>query len=322
MIVYALRRALAAVPLLFGVLTLVFLLLELVPGRAFVQEPGAGVRPEAAARLRGLVGADRPLAERYAAWLTGALRGDLGVSWSQREPVAGLVAGAVRRTVLLAGLAIVLQFALGAAAGVAAAAGRGAIDRLVSAAAAILYAIPSYWLGLLLVALFSVRLGWLPVSQMHSPEAAGLAGWPRLLDALHHLVLPAVALALPAAGGIALFVREEMRAGLGEEYVRAARSRGLRRAQVVLRHGAWRALLAVVTLLGLALPGIAGGSVVIEVLFAWPGMGRLAYQATLARDQPLVLGCAWAAALLVIAGSLAADLLAAAVDPRIRERMP
>ena len=321
MSVYLLRRCLAAVPLLLGILTLIFLLLHLVPGRPFVLEPGAGARPGAADHLRELFGTDRPLLERYLGWLGGVARGDLGVSWSLRVPVARAVAEAMVRTVVLAGAAIVLQFALGTAAGLAAAASRGPVDRLVSALAGVLYSVPSYWLGLLLVALFAVHLGWLPVSQMHDSEAAALGVWARALDALRHLILPALALALPAAGGIALFVRDEVRAELGRGFVRAARSRGLRPGQVILRHGLWRALPAVATLLGLALPGLVSGSVVIEVLFAWPGMGRLAYQATLARDEPLVLGCAWAAALLVIAGSLAADFLLAAIDPRVLDRL-
>jgi len=143
-------------------------------------------------------------------------------------------------------------------------------------------------------------------------------GSPFLVDALRHLVLPCLALALPAAAGIALFVRDQIRAALDGGLTRAARSRGLGRAQIAIRHGAWRGLFAAATLFGLALPGLVGGSVVIETLFAWPGMGRLAYQATLARDAPLVLGCGAFSAALVIAGSLAADLLTAAIDPRVR----
>ena len=314
---FILRRGLSALPLLLGALTLLFLLMELVPGRPFPSEPGA-IGPEAAERLRLIHGTGRPAAERYVLWLGGALRGDLGFSFSEREPVARIVGRAAGPTFILAGLAILLQFLVGTAAGMlAAASGRG-VDRVVTGVSAFLYAVPSWWLGLLLVAIFSVRLGWLPASQMRSFGAAGPASFA---DAWRHLLLPCLALALPAAGGIALFVRDEIRAALGASLVAAARSRGLSRTQTVVRHGAWRGLFATSTLLGLALPALAGGSVVIETLFAWPGMGRLAYQATLARDGPLVLGCAACAAALVIAGSLAADLLAAALDPRVRESL-
>jgi peptide/nickel transport system permease protein len=318
---FLLRRLLAAVPLLLGAATLLFLLLEILPGRAFSVEPGAGASPAAQERLRRLAGTDRPLAERYAAWIGGLLEGDLGFSLSERQPVAAAVGAAAARTALLAGLAMALQFGLGAAAGLLAAGGAPWVDRGISAAAALLYAVPSFWLGLLLVDLFAVRLGWLPVSQMHSPGADALGGWDRAADAARHLLLPCLALALPASGGMALFVRDEARAALGGGLVRAARSRGLTRGRIVLRHGLPRALLAVSTLLGLALPGILGGSVVIEALYAWPGMGRLTWQATVARDAPLVLGCAQATAMLVVGGSLLADLLAASIDPRVRDRL-
>jgi peptide/nickel transport system permease protein len=314
---FFLRRFLFALPLLLGALTLLFLLMQMVPGRPFPAETGA-LDPAAAERLRALYGVDRPAAERYFLWLGGVARGDLGFSFSERQPVAQVAGRAAARTCVLAGLAIFLQFAGGTVAGVLAAAGGRGIDRLVTGTAALLYAVPSYWLGLVLVGLFSVRLGWLPVSQM---ATAGGSGAPFLIDALRHLVLPCLALALPAAAGIALFVRDQVRAALEGGLTRAARSRGLGRAQVALRHGAWRGLFAASTLFGLALPGLVGGSVVIETLFAWPGMGRLAYQATLARDAPLVLGCGAFSAALVIAGSLAADLLAAAIDPRVRESL-
>jgi peptide/nickel transport system permease protein len=318
---FLLRRLLAAAPLLLGSLTLLFLLLQLVPGRPFASEAGAGVSPTAAERLRRVSGSDLPIARRYLAWVGGAIGGDLGYSWSERRPVAEAVRDAAVRTLLLAGTAMALQFLLGFGVGLLAAAAERRLDRLLTAGAGILYSVPSFWLGLLLVGFFSVRLGWLPVSQLHSPDAAAWGPWPRLFDAARHLVLPCLALALPGAGGIALFVRDEVRAALSEGLARAARSRGLGRGRIVLRHGVGRALLAVSVLFGLAIPGLLGGSIVIESLFAWPGMGRLACQGTLARDEPLVLGCAAVAALLVIAGSLAADLLAAAVDPRVRESL-
>jgi len=318
---FLLRRLLATAPLLLGSLTLLFLLLQLVPGRAFTFEAGAGSSPAASERLRRVSGSEAPVAARYLAWIGGAIGGDFGYSWSQRRPVAEAVRDAAARTALLAGLAILFQFAVGGGIGLLAAAGSRPVDRIVTTAAALLYSLPSFWLGLMLVGFFSVRLGWLPVSQMHSVAAPPPGTWPWIVDGARHLVLPCLALALPGAGGIALFVRDEVRAALAEGLARAARSRGLGRVRIVLRHGAGRALLAVSVLLGLAIPGLLGGSVVIETLFAWPGMGRLAYQGTLARDEPLVLGCAAVAAVLVIAGSLVADLLAAAVDPRVRESL-
>jgi len=322
MLGYAGRRVLTALPLLLSVLTLVFLLVQLAPGDPFSLEPGAGVSRDSAGSLRHALRADRPLPLRYFDWVSGFLTGDLGVSYSYRRPVAGLVQEATANTLALAGIAIVLQFLLGSAAGVAAAASRSrGLHRIFSFGAGLVYSVPSYWLGLVMVWLFSVRLGWLPVSQMHSTDAAAMGTWSRLLDSVRHLILPCLSLTLPAAAGIALYVEEEMRAVLARTPIRMARARGLSEKEVLLKHALGGALLPVVNLLGLALPGLVGGSAVLEVLYAWPGMGRLVYQAVLARDEPLILGCTWIGTLVVVAGSLLGDLLSAWVNPPLRESL-
>ncbi len=317
---FVLRRLLSVLPLVWGTATLVFLLVEVAPGDPFdtLREPG--VSPSTAIRLHEAFGADRPFLVRYVDWLEGLLRGDFGTSWSYRQPAAGLIREAALNTLTLAGPALILQFALGLAAGFVAARSRGGFaDRGVSAAAAALYSVPSFCLALPLTWLLAVRLRWLPVSQMHSLDAATLSALPRLLDTVRHLVLPCLALVLPTAAGIALYVRDQVRAALDLGFVSAARARGLGWRQAELRHALRAALLPVVALFGLAIPGILGGSVAIEVLFAWPGLGRLAYQAVLARDTPLILGCTCVASVLVVAGGLLADLLSAALDPRARE---
>ncbi len=313
MLSYAARRLLLVLPLLVGVLTLVFLLVAAAPGEPFQFEPAAGASHEAVARLREIYGTGRPLAH---------LSFDLGRSLCYREPVAVLLRGALRNTLVLAGSALALEFVLGTAAGIAAAWRRGPLDRIITGASTVLYSVPSFWLALVLVSALSVRLGWLPASQMRSLDAADLAPGARLLDALRHLLLPCLALGLPSAAGVALYVRQEMKEVLARPFVRIAVARGAGPAEIVLRHALKNALLPVVNLLGVALPALAGGSLVIEVLFAWPGMGRLAYQALLARDTPLILGCAWAASVAVILGSLVADLLSAWLDPRVREAAP
>jgi len=317
---FVLRRLLSILPLVWGTATLVFLLVEAAPGVPFDSLREPGVSPRTAIRLHEAFGADRPFLDRYVDWLEGLLHGDFGTSWSYRQPAAGLIREAALNTLTLAGPALILQFALGLAAGFVAARSRGGFaDRGMSAAAAALYSVPSFCLALPLTWLLAVRLRWLPVSQMHSLDAATLSALPRLLDTVRHLVLPCLALVLPTAAGIALYVRDQVRAALDLGFVSAARARGLGWRQAELRHALRAALLPVVALFGLAIPGILGGSVAIEVLFAWPGLGRLAYQAVLARDTPLILGCTCVASLLVVAGGLLADLLSAALDPRARE---
>jgi len=320
MIRFAARRLMAIVPLLWIVLTLVFLLMQLAPGDPFDVEAQPGVSPGASAALREAFGTRRPAAVRYVEWLGRLATGDFGVSPSLRQPVLELVARAAANTLRLSVLALALQFAAGILLGAVAAAWRGRwIDRLVTSGSSLLYAVPSYWLAMVLIWIFSVRLGWLPASQMRSLDAQGWPGPQRFGDALRHLLLPCLSLVLPAAAGVALYVRETLAAALRRGYVRSARARGASHGAVVVRHGLRSVLLPVANLAGLALPGLVAGSAVIEVIFAWPGMGRLAYQAVLAHDQPLVLGCVWLISLTVLAGTLAADLVCAAVDPRVRE---
>jgi peptide/nickel transport system permease protein len=314
------RRLVGAVPLAVGVATVVFLMVQLVPGEPFDELAGPGTDPETLDHLRNLLGSDRPLGERYVRWLADLATGDLGLSTAFRRPVRELLASAVQNTLLLAGLAVALQFCLGLACGYLACLGRdGWVDRGVRAVAGLVYATPAFVIAVVLVGVFAVRLGWLPASQMRSIDHDTLPLARRFLDDLRHLVLPCLALALPGAGAVALYVREELAAVLDRPFLRAARSLGFGRARVLLRHAMRNALLPVVHLLGLSVPGLVGGSVVVETIFGWPGMGRLAWQAVMSRDAALVLGCTLVAALGVIVGNLAADLLAAAVDPRTRE---
>ncbi|MBI4168857.1 MAG: ABC transporter permease [Acidobacteria bacterium] len=323
MLAYSGRRLLAAIPLVWGVLTIVFLLLEAAPGRPFDLDAGPGVDPDAAGRLRQAFGADRPLPERYLGWLWSCVTAEWGVSFALRRPVAELLRETVGNTFRLAGVVIVLQFLLGSAAGVTAAWSRRRwLDRGIVTAASILYSVPSFCLGLVLTWILSVKLGYLPVSQMRSLDASSLGHLPRFLDALRHLVLPCLSLTLPAAAGVALYVRDELKAVMGLGFMRAARARGHgERDAALLRQALRNAALPALNLMGVALPGLLGGSVVIEALFAWPGMGRLAYQAVLSRDEPLILACTLVFSVLVILGSLLADLLSAAVDPRVRESL-
>lgn len=319
MLRFALRRLVAAVPLVWGVATLVFLLSQAAPGRAFHELEGPGAEPGAAAHLRELLGADRPIWDRYVAWLRGSVTGDLGTSFSLRSPVSGLLRDGVVNSFCLAGIALALQFLLGIAVALLACWWTGGwLDRVLVACASCLYSVPSFCLGIVLVGIFSLHFGWLPASQMHSIDADRLSTWSRWVDGLRHLLLPALTLSLPAAGGIALYLREQIRALATRTFLVAARSRGAGRGRL-LAHAGRNALLPLVTLLGLSLPGLVGGAAVVEVLYAWPGMGRLAYHAVLARDEPLILGCTLVASIAVVLGSLAADLAAAAVDPRVRE---
>ena len=299
-----------------------FALLHLAPGdpiAATLDHPAA--TDALRATLRAQYGLDRPVAAQLGTYLAGAARGDLGWSFSQQRPVARVLADALPATILLTGTALVLAFAAGIALG--ALQGwrpRARSARLVGLALTAVHAVPEFIVALALLGALAVRLPLLPAGGMHDPvlAAVGTAG-ERAADLLRHLVLPATTLALGWAAVVARHQRLALRAVAGEDFVRTARAKGVGEGAVLARHALRPALAPVATLAGLALPTLAGGAVVVEALFAWPGMGLVATQAVAARDYPLVTGTVLVASTLVAAGAVLADLVRAALDPRLRD---
>jgi peptide/nickel transport system permease protein len=314
------RRLLTSLPLLFGVLTLCFLLLELAPGRPTDYLIGDHpVPPETRARIEAAYGLDRTPWARYASWMGGALRGDLGWSLSRSRPVTRVLADALPATLGLASLALAIQLLAGLALGALhVARPGGALDHALTVGGLALASAPAFWLGLMAILLFAVAWPLFPPSSSRSIGAEGWGALARAGDALWHAALPAAVLGLGSAGVIARFVRAGLLSSLGEDFVRAARARGASRARVILLHAGPAAAGPILTLAGLQLPMLVSGALVIEVVFGWPGMGRLAYDAVLAQDLPVVLATVLLATLVVVAGNLAADLGLAAIDPRIR----
>lgn len=320
MIRFVFRRLAVAVPLALGVATLVFVLMETAPGSAADQLLGERpVPPEVRERIEHAYGLDRPPLERYGRWLAAlCLRGELGWSHSRQRPVAQLLGEALPPTLALAGSALALHLLAGVLFGVVSAARRGRWpDRLLSLGGLALYAMPTFWLGLMCILLFSYVIPVFPASSLQSVGARDWTPALRLADRLWHLALPAAVLGLASAAAMTRFVRAGLLETLGQEFVRAARARGLTGPRV-LRHALRNALLPVINLVGMALPVLISGALVTEVVFAWPGMGRLTYEAIRAQDFSVVLASTLLASLMVILGNLAADLAMAAVDPRIR----
>ena len=315
-----LRRLAGAVPLILGVLTLTFLLVESAPGSPVdVLLGDRPVPPDVRERLEEMYGLDRSPAERYLSWLGAMLRGDLGWSVSNSRPVGRVLADALPPTLFLAGAALLIHLLAGIFLGVVAAAYRGRWqDRLLTVGSLVLYALPTFWLGLMAILGLAHLLPAFPPSHMRSVDADTWSFLGRLLDLAWHVTLPACVLGLASAAAMARFIRAGLLKTLGEEFIRAARARGLGGRRVLLLHALRSALLPVVNLLGLSLPVLVSGSLVTEVVFAWPGMGRLAYQAILAEDVSVVLATTLFASALVIVGNLLADLGMVAVDPRIR----
>ena len=317
-----LARLLQGVATLVVVATLAFVLVRAAPGDPFSSlEENPLVPREVVARQRALAGVDRPVAEQYARWLANLARGELGWSWSQARPAADAIGDALPNTLLLVGTALALGLALGIALGVAQARRRGTVaGRVLDAATTTLAAVPEFWLAIVLMLVFAHGLRLFPVAGMIDVamhDYLGPAG--RLADRLRHLVLPALSLALLFGATVARYQRAALLDVLPEDFVRAARARGLPERRVVLRHALRNALLPTVTLAGLALPALVGGAVFVETIYAWPGMGRLAVEALQKRDYDVVTAIAMLGTLLVVLGAFLADAVQARLDPRVRE---
>ena len=316
---YVLRKLLLAVPIVWAVVTLTFALMEAAPGDASHHMLPPGVSEEVRADLHARWRLDAPLHVRYLALMGNLLGGDLGHSLTEERPVRQMIGEALPATLALSGAALTITMVLGIGLGLLQAARRGgAADGVASGVSLALYSLPGFWLAILLVLLLAHWWPILPASQAADPMARYLGALPRLLDRLEHLVLPALALGLANTAVVARHLQASLRDQLGQDFIRAARARGLDERQVLLRHALPNALPPVLTLLGISLPFLFSGSVVIERVFAWPGMGSLIFEAIMEQDTPLVMGCFLVYALVVLAGSALADLLCAWVDPRVR----
>jgi peptide/nickel transport system permease protein len=323
---YLLRRTLGAVPLLLGIAVLLFVIVELAPGDPVTTRVQPGARSQVVDQLRENWGLDRPLPVRLGTWLLRTAQGDLGTSFSQDRPVAQVVGAALPDTLLLSGTALLGAFVLGIGVGVLQAVRRGSIlDLGASVVSLVVHSTPSFWLALMLILVFSLGADhvwdWpvhFPASGTRSVDAEALGGGRQVLDRLWHLALPALTLTLVMGGGIARYTRSAVLEVIDQDYVRAARARGLPPRVVLLRHALRNALIPLVTLLGLYLPVLFSGTVFVEYVFAWPGMGKTLVDAVASRDTPLVMALSLLFAVLVVVGNLVADLLTALVDPRVR----
>ncbi len=317
--------------LVLAVASLTFVLLSLAPGdpARFWVGPGAGETELAAARHA--LGLDRSLAARYGAWLGEFVRGRWGVSLSQQRPVATIVADALPHTLLLTGLSLLATYLGGIILGlVQAVKQRTAVDTGITAVSLFVLGMPSYWLAIMLVLIFAygaARFGWppwlqLPAMGVASANAEFLSPAGRLSDRMRHLVLPLVTLSAIGAAGTARYVRAAILDIRGREFVRTARAKGLRPSVVLLRHVLRNALIPIITLLGLSLPMLFSGAVFVEVIFGWPGMGRVIVDAVGSRDYPVVMATTAIFGALVVAGNSLADVLYAVADPRLKESEP
>jgi ABC-type dipeptide/oligopeptide/nickel transport system permease component len=301
---FLLRRLLLTIPVLFGVATLVFSLIHLVPGDPVQAMLGESASPNDMEQLRSRLGLNRPLYAQYANFMRNVAVGDLGTSLRTNQPVSTLIAERMPATFELAAAAMLVALVIAIPLGLLAAVRAGtAIDHAATTLALIGISMPNFWLGPLLAIVFSVTLGWLPVS------GRGTAA---------NLVLPAITLGAPLAAILARMTRASVLEELHELYVVAARARGVSRARAVLGHAFRNSLIPIVTVLGLQLGSVLTGAVITETIFAWPGVGRLLVQSIGARDYPAVQGCVLLIAITYVSTNLLVDVAYGFLDPRIR----
>jgi peptide/nickel transport system permease protein len=321
MVRYVVRRLLAVPLLLLGVTAATFAIVHLTPGSPVddLRLRVPGMREEDARRIERTLGLDRPIYDQYLGWLGQLVRGDLGISMTSSRPVRALIAERVPNTLLLTGTALLVTLAIAVPVGVLAAVRRNSVfDQVATVATALGYAVPTFWVGLLLILFFSVQatdwgLPALPSSGMRSVPGGGGAG-----DRLEHLLLPVVTLSMAQAANWTRYVRGQMLEVLGQDYIRTARAKGLTERVVILGHAFRTCLLPLVTLLGLSVADLFAGAVLVEAIFSWPGIGDLTVQAAHDHDYTLVMGLVVFIAVVTLLTNLVTDVLYVAIDPRIR----
>lgn len=316
MLAYIVRRLLLVVPVLLGISIIVFLVISLIPGDPALAILGGFYNEERAAQLNAQLGLDRPLPVQYLTWLAGVVQGDLGRSYSLNRPVLAEVLDRLGPTLILAGAALTLCTLFGVAAGVIAAIRQyGWQDKVITLVVLVGISTPSFFLGLVLILWFSVRLRWFPTGGMYS-----LFGDGGIVELMHHLALPAVALAVVATGVVARLTRSNMLEVLRQDYVRTARAKGLRERTVIGRHAFRNALVNIVPIIGIQAGFVLGGAVYIESVFQWPGIGRMLVDAIGQRDILLVQGGVLVVAAFYVLVNLATDVVQSLLDPRVRGR--
>ncbi|WP_428688762.1 ABC transporter permease [Roseibium sp.] len=311
---YILKRLISAVPVLLGITIIVFLIMSLIPGDPATAILGSYATPENVEKLNRDLGLNKPMVQRYFIWLGNMLTGDFGRSFSLNRPVIDEVTERFNATLILAGTAFVLCSVLGVLAGVVSAARQyGLADKAITFIVLIGISVPSFFLGMMMILLFAVNLRWLPVSGMYAIYGGG-----DLPDLLNHLIMPALALAAVATGVIARLARSAMLEVLRQDYIRTARAKGVPERRVIMGHALRAAMVSIIPVLGIQAGFVLSGAVYIEIVFQWPGVGRMLVEAILKRDLLLVQGGVVFVAACYVIFNIAVDVAQSLLDPRIK----
>ncbi|NQU03318.1 MAG: ABC transporter permease [Syntrophaceae bacterium] len=322
MLRYTAKRLLFMIPLLIGITIICFTVIHLAPGSPTDMQTNLNPKAslEAKERLKSLYNLDKPLHEQYFLWLKKLAVLDLGNSFSpDRRPVLDKIAERLPITIAINVLSMILIMLVAIPIGVLSAVRQDSFfDKATSVFVFVGFAVPTFWLALLLMILFGVNLGWLPISGIRSLNYEYLTPWSAFWDLVKHLIMPVILSAFGGLAGLSRYMRANMLEVIRQDYITTARAKGLSERIVIYKHALRNALLPVITILGLSIPGLIGGSVIFETIFAIPGMGQLFYMSVMSRDYPLVMGILFIGAVLTLLGNLIADMSYAVADPRIR----
>jgi peptide/nickel transport system permease protein len=325
MISYLVRRLLGSIPLLLGILTIIFFVVNLAPGDPTARFFNPNVSPEVIEQMRRNLGLDQPLHVQYYRWLVSFATGDFGYSFGQMRPIGDILPETLWNTLQLSIVSLVVIFVVGMLLGIIQAVRQYSVtDNVLTFVALFFYSMPSFWFALMLILILSLwanQLGWpiqFPASGMTSVGYEFMTTPEKIQDRVMHMILPATALGIGAAAGVARYMRGSMLEVIHQDFIRTARAKGLSERVVIFKHALRNALIPIVTLLGLYLPFLFSGAVLVEVIFAWPGMGRAIVDAIFQRDYPMVMATSFVISAVVVLGNLVADVLYAVVDPRIR----
>jgi peptide/nickel transport system permease protein len=321
MLVYIIRRIFYIIPLLIGITFITFTVMHLAPGKPVdqVTDMNVKVSAQAKSKLMKIYGLDKPWYIQYASWLRRFVVLDFGDSFKDGRKAMVKIKERLPATLLLNLLSLALIIIIALPVGILSAVKRNTVfDKIMTVFVFIGFSVPAFWLALLLMLFFGLKLGWLPISGLRSLNYMDFSMTEKIIDIARHLVLPVFVTAFTSLAGLSRYSRSSMLEVIKQDYIKMAYSKGLPASKIIYKHAAKNALLPVVTILGLSLPGLIGGGFIFETIFAFPGMGRLGYEAIMSRDYPVVMAVGTIAALLTLVGNFLADITYAWVDPRIR----
>jgi len=318
---YLIKRLLYAIPIIVGITVITFAVMYFTPGKPTdaITDFNTKITSESKERLYKLYGLDKPVYEQYWNWFKRVVVFDFGESFKDGQPAAKKIAERLPATILLSVLSMILMLAVAIPIGVYSAVKKYTFsDRVLTAIMFVCFSVPAFWVALMLMIVFGLWLGWLPISGLTSFNFSDMSVFGKVWDLTKHLILPVFVSSLASFAVLSRYIRSGMLDVLKQDYIKTAYAKGLSRRDIIFKHALKNALLPLITIIGLSIPALVGGSFIIETVFSYPGMGRLGFEAIMARDYPVIMGIGVIAAFLTLAGNIVADVLYSVADPRIR----